>query len=102
MPGTGRVYGERGDWEARSGLAMRWDENCMWMGTVPWRGCRAHATPLGTGRACGTTVGGGRLRGSRRARTRTGPSIGGLGARVVDGMVICRWWGIAWIVPERG
>jgi hypothetical protein len=101
VPGAGRVYGERRDWEARGRLAMWRYENRMWMSAVPWRGCRAHTASLGTGRACRAAVCGGRFGSSGRARTRTGPSIGGLGAGVVDGVVICGWRGVACIVSKR-
>ena len=100
MPGTGRVYGERRDWESRIGLAVRRYENRMWMGAMPWRRCRAHTAPLGTSRARRTAVSGGRLRSSWRPRARTGPSIGRLGAGIVDGMVICGWGSVAWIVSK--
>jgi hypothetical protein len=102
MPGTGRVYGERGDRETRCGLAVRRYENRMWMGAMPWRGSRAHTAPLRTGRARRTAMGGGRLRSGWGARARTGPSIGGLGAGVVDRVVICGWRGVAWIVSKGG
>src|SRR6266851_5491387 len=96
VPGAGRVHGEGGDGEARGGLAMRWDEDCMWMGAMPWRGGRAYASSFGTGRAGRSAVGGGGLRGSRRTRARTGPGIGGLGEGVVDGMMVGRWRSLTW------
>jgi hypothetical protein len=102
VPGAGRVDGEWGDGEARVGLAMRRYEDCMRMCTMPWRGGRAYAASLGTGGACGTTVGGGRIGGGGWTRARTGPSIGRVGARVVDGVMVCRWWRFACIVSKRG
>lgn len=100
VPGAGGVHGERRDGQARSGLAMRGYEDCMWMGAMPWRGGRAYAAPFGTSCACRTAVGGGWLRGGWRTRTRAGPSIGGFRAGVVDGVVVCRWWGLSWIVSK--
>src|SRR6266850_2853468 len=87
VPCAGGVYGEWGDGETRVGLAMRGYKDCMWMGTMPRRGGRAYTASLRTGRACGAAVGGGRFRCSGWTGPRTGPSISGLGARVVDGVV---------------
>jgi hypothetical protein len=102
VPSAGRMYGERRDREARGGLAVRRDENRMWMGAMPRRGWRAHAAPLGTSRARRTAVGGGRLRSGWRARARTGPSIGRLGAGVVDRMMIRGWRAVSRIVSKGG
>jgi hypothetical protein len=74
---------------------------CGW---APCRGGDAELTlpRLGSGRSCRTAVGGRGLGGRRRSRTRTGPSIDGLGAGVVDGVMICGWRGIACVVSKGG
>jgi hypothetical protein len=102
MPGTGRVHGEWGDGKGRGGLAVRGYEDSMWVCTVPRGGYRTDATTFGTGRACGATMGGWRLGGSRWTRARTGTSISRLGTGVVHWRVVRRWWWITWIVSKGG
>jgi hypothetical protein len=71
------------------------------MSAVPWWGSRAYTASFGTGRACGATVGGRGLGGSRRTRTRTGACICGIGPGVIDVMVVRRWGCIARIISKR-
>jgi hypothetical protein len=89
VPCAGGVYGEWGDGKTRVGLAMRGYKDSMWMGAMPRRGGRAYTASLRTGGACRAAVGGWRFRGRGWTGPRTGPSISGLGAGVVDGMVVC-------------
>jgi hypothetical protein len=56
VPCTCRVYREWGYRKGRGGLAMRGDENCMWVWAMPRRGGGANAAAFLSGSACRTPM----------------------------------------------